>query len=141
MLAYIRKVGADLYVVLPADGVDPGFGQDGGERPDQGLPGGRPPHVGNRPPGSGPGGIPDNSLPSHPPPTVLPGWTLAMVRSPDGKWHYATLAPGSAPPKPIPEPIPPGGIPDQGLPPQPVQPPAPDQGPVTPAPAPTRTRM
>jgi collagen type IV alpha len=86
--------------------------------PDQGLPG-RPPHVGGRPPGSGGGGIPDNSLPSTPPPTLMPGWTLALVRSPDGKWHYASLAPSSPPPKPLPEPIPPGGAPDQGLPPQP----------------------
>lgn len=106
-------------------------GQPG--HPDQGLPG-RPPHVGNRPPGSGGGGIPDNSLPEVPPPTLMPGWTLALVRSADGKWHYASLAPGSAPPKPLPEPIPPGGKPDQGLPPQP---PTAGTPPVTPAPSPT----
>jgi hypothetical protein len=40
------------------DPVDPGYGIEGGEYPDHGLPGGpnrpgRPPHPGNRPPGSG----------------------------------------------------------------------------------------
>jgi hypothetical protein len=41
--------------------VDPDYGIDEGARPDQGLPG-RPPHVGNRPPGSYPG-RPDQGLP------------------------------------------------------------------------------
>ena len=47
------------FVERPGGGpVDPGWGIDEGEggypgHPDQGLPGGRPPHVGNRPPGSG----------------------------------------------------------------------------------------
>jgi len=112
----------------------------GGEHPDQGLPGGRPPHVGGGPifhPGhpdhglpSEPGhpdqglpgrpgrpAIPDNSLPSVPPPTLLPGFTLVLVRGPDGKWHYASVKPGVAPPIVLPEPLPPGGAPDQGLPP------------------------
>jgi hypothetical protein len=100
--------------------------------PDQGLPG-RPPHVGGGPMPGRPG-IPDHSLPPTPPPTLLPGWTLAMVRTPDGKWHYASLAPSSPPPRPLPEPIPPGGAPDQGLPPQP---PTAGTPPVTPAPSPT----
>jgi hypothetical protein len=116
---------------------------DGTEHPSQGLPGhgggvdpgygvgGRPPHVSNRPPGSWPGhpdqglpghgggGIPDHELPSTPPPQLLPGYTLVMVRGPDMKWKYAAIAPGTPPPRPLPEPIPPGGQPDQGLPPQP----------------------
>jgi hypothetical protein len=121
----------------------------GGEHPSHGLPG-FPPHVGNRPPGSWPGhpdqglpgggsGIPDNTLPSVPPPQLLPGYTLAMVRTADMKWHYAAIAPGT-PVQPLPEPIPPGGAPDQGLPPQPpvaTQPPMPGQlpsGPPTAAP-------
>ncbi len=146
MLVYIKHVGKNLAYVMPLDAVDPGFGVPGlgggvdpdygidtGHHPDHGLPGGRPPHVGNRPPGSGGGGIPDNSLPSTPPPTLLPGYTLVLLRGPDGKWKYATLAPGSAPPKPIPEPIPPGGAPDQGLPPQSGG--APSQ-PIQPTPAP-----
>ena len=136
MLVYIKQVGPNLAMIEPLGAVDPGFGVPGGGgdpgyghpifggHPDQGLPGGRPPHVGGRPPGSG-SGIPDQSLPPVPPPTLLPGYTLVMVRTADGKWHYATVAPGSPPPRPLPEPIPPGGAPDQGLPPQPV---APDQG-------------
>ena len=131
-------------------GTDPGFGQgrpprpdqglpgQGSERPDQGLPGGRPDrpdqglpgtgaHPGNRPPGSGGGGIPDNELPDNPPPQVAPGHTLVLVRDQQGKWHYATIAPGSPPPRPVPNPPehvggrPPGQgappRPDQGLPP------------------------
>jgi hypothetical protein len=138
-------------------GGDPGYGHGGGFHPDAGLPGmpghvsppifhpghpdhglpSVPGHPSNRPPGSGSGGIPDNTLPTVPPPTLLPGWTLALVRSADGKWHYASLAPGSAPPRPLPEPLPPGGKPDQGLPPQPTPPPVAGTPPVTPAPSPT----
>jgi len=125
MLAYIRAVGTDgLYVVQPVDPVDPGFGHPGGGvdpgygqgrpggRPDQGLPGGRP-------------GIPSNELPDTPPPNLAPGWTLVLIRH-DGQWQYAAIAPGSPPPRPLPNPPehvggrPPGqGMPDrpdQGLP-------------------------
>ena len=145
-----------LYHVHFLDGrTDPGFGQGGGGHPDQGLPGyghpdqglpgqgghpgNRPPgsgaHPGNRPPGSGGGGIPDNELPEAPPPHLLPGYTLVMVRGPHGKWEYAFIAPGDPPPKPLPPGSiehpgnrPPGsGIthPDQGL---PGSQPHPDQG-------------
>jgi hypothetical protein len=146
-LYYVQQVGPNLVMLSPVGGEHPDQGLPGFPgHPDQGLPGGRPPHVGNRPPGSWPGhpdqglpggggsGIPDNTLPPVPPPTLLPGWTLALVRSADGKWHYASLAPSSPPPRPLPEPIPPGGAPDQGLPPQP---PTAGTPPVTPAPSPT----
>ncbi len=75
----------------PGAGVDPGWGQ--------GHPGG---HPGNRPPGSG--AIPDNELPDHPPPTLMPGYTIVMVRGPAGKWEYAFIAPGDPPPRPMPNP-------------------------------------
>jgi len=132
MLARITAIGGDLYHVtvlqtgehpdqgLPGMGgrpghlpawperpVDPGFGVGGarpGHRPDQGLPGNP--------------NFPDNSLPSTPPPQLLPGYTLVLVRTADMKWHYAAVSPGT----PV-QPLPPH--PDQGL---PGQPPAPDQG-------------
>jgi hypothetical protein len=64
------------------------------DRPDHGLP------------GSG-SGIPDNSLPTTPPPTNLPaGHTLVLVRTADGKWHYAAIEPGQPVPAPLPEPTP-----------------------------------
>jgi hypothetical protein len=139
MLYYVQPVGPHLVMLSPV----------GGGHPDQGLPGpdGRPVHlpswgggehiwgggVPGRPshPIAGGGGLPDNTLPSTPPPQVLPGWTLVMVRGPDMKWHYATIAPSSPPPRPTPEPIPPGGVPDQGLPPQPAQPLPPTGAPPT----------
>lgn len=109
---------------LPGGGpVDPGFGVGiGGPRPGQGLPvsPGHPSH----PIAPGNPNFPDNALPPVAPPQVMPGYTLVMVRTVDGKWHYATVAPGT-PVQPLPEPIPPGGVPDQGL---PVQPGHPDQG-------------
>jgi hypothetical protein len=142
-LYYVQQVGPNLVMLTPL----------GAGHPDQGLPGepGRPGHLpawperpvdpgfgwpgGGRPghlpsyPGMGGGsGIPDNTLPSTPPPQVMPGWTLVLVRGPDMKWHYATIAPSSPPPRPTPEPIPPGGAPDQGLPPQPAHPIAPPGG-------------
>ena len=90
---------------LPGMGgpVDPGYGRPGGG-----------PHPGNRPPGSG-AGIPDNELPDHPPPHLMPGYTLVMIRGPHGKWEYAAIQPGSPPPRPLP-PQGGGGRPDQGLP-------------------------
>jgi hypothetical protein len=125
-----QMVGDGLVLLTPINAEHPDHGlPGGGEHPDQGLPGGvgggRPSHpISGRWPGRvdpgygvGVGGIPDNSLPSTPPPTLMPGWTLLLVRGPDGKWKYATLAPSSPPPRPLPEPIPPGGAPDQGLPP------------------------
>jgi len=130
-MAHIQKVGGgDLYHV---HFLDPHAGH-----PDQGLPGqGMPPHVSNRPPGSwaghpdqglpGGGAIPGHDLPDNAPPTLLPGYTLVMVRGPAGKWEYAFIAPGSPPPKPLP-PLTGAGRPDQGLPGQPGMPPRPDQG-------------
>jgi hypothetical protein len=122
----LRPLGeSGLYHLHVLEGrLDPGYGRPGGGHPDQGLPGyghpdqglpgyGHPDqglpgggHISNRPPGSV-GGIPDNSLPSQPPPQVKPGYVLVLARGQDGKWHYAALAPGSAPPKPLPEPLPP----------------------------------
>jgi hypothetical protein len=138
-LYYVQPVGPNLVLLTPLSGhPDQGL-PGGGEYPDQGLPGGggRPSHPisgrwPGRPvdPGFGVGaGIPDNTLPSTPPPQVMPGWTLVLVRGPDMKWHYATIAPSSPPPRPTPEPIPPGGVPDQGLPPQPSHPIAPGSPP------------
>jgi hypothetical protein len=100
----------------PGGGVDPGYGVGGGFHPSHGLPG-QGLHPGNRPPGSHPG-FPDHELPDAPPPHLLPGYTLVMVRGPDGKWKYAAINPGTPPPRPLPEPLPPGGLPDQGVPPQ-----------------------
>lgn len=166
-LATIRPMGeSGLYHVHFLDATDPGFGggRPGGVDPGwgQGRPGGRPDqglpgmglHPGNRPPGSGGGGIPDNELPDHPPPTLAPGYTIVMVRSPVGKWEYAFIAPGDPPPKPLPSPPHPGNRPpgsggerpDQGL---PGSQPHPDQGlpgqpphvsgqPVPPMPTPTQ---
>jgi hypothetical protein len=116
-LYYVRSMGGNLALIEPmgAGHPDQGLPISPGH-PDQGLPGGG---YGGRPDNTLPGGGQIGQLPSGPPPTVLPGWTLVLVRKPDGKWAYATLAPGSAAPKPLPEPIPPGGAPDQGLPPQP----------------------
>ncbi len=96
---------------LPGHGHHPDQDLPSGGRPDQGLPGGghvgnRPPgteHPGNRPPGSGSGGIPDHDLPDRPPPQVAPGQTLVLVRSPDGKWKYATIDANQPQPKPVPE--------------------------------------
>lgn len=135
-LAYIRPLGeSGLFHIHLVDAVDPGFGHGPGQgtdpgwgqgrpggRPDQGLPGGG--HISNRPPGSGGGGIPDNELPDHPPPTLAPGYTIVMVRGPVGKWEYAFIAPGDPPPKPLPNPPEHvgGRPPGQGMPPLPGQP-------------------
>jgi len=124
-LVHINKVGptGDLYVlrefhapVSPDQGL-PG----GGTYPDQGLP--------TIP------GVPDNTLPTTPPPTVMPGATLVMVRTSDGKWHWAAIPPGQPTPPLLPDNTLPGGgaHPDQGLP--PGAPPRPSQGlPPTPTP-------
>jgi hypothetical protein len=54
-----------LYMIIPVGGLDAGH-------PDQGLPGGRPPHVGNRPPGSWSGEYPSGQpIPGGP---TDPGW-------------------------------------------------------------------
>jgi hypothetical protein len=152
-LYYVQQVGPNLVMLSPVGGGHPDHGLPGSPgHPDQGLPGGplypshglpgMPPHVSNRPPGSGNPAFPDNTLPSVPPPVVLPGYTVVMIRTADMKWHYAVVKPGQAPIQPLPEPIPPGGIPDQGLPPQPpvaTQPPFPGQlpsGPPTAQPKP-----
>ena len=91
---------------LPGEGgVDPGYGQG---RP-------RPGHPDHELPGGGRPGIPSNELPETPPPNLLPGYTLVLVRSAHGKWEYAAIAPGSPPPRPLPPPSRPDR-PDQGLP-------------------------
>ena len=123
-LATIRPMGeSGLYHIhfLDASAGHPDQGLPGGPghagnrlpwapgHPDQGLPGqpghpgqGLPPVHGHPDQGLPGSGLPDNTLPSTPPPTLMPGWTLAMVRTPDGKWHYASLAPSSPPPRPLP---------------------------------------
>jgi len=132
-MATIHKVGqGDLYHIHFLDQrTDPGFGQGGGtdpgygqghprpDRPDNSLPGGRPERPDQGLPG---GGIPSNELPGERPPQVAPGHTLVLIRGPQGKWVYATIAPGSPPPRPVPGPPP---RPDQGLPNAPARP---DQG-------------
>lgn len=130
-LARITSVGGDLYHVHVLDatdpgfgggrpgGADPGFGRPEGGRPGQGLPGGG--HPGQ--------GIPDHELPDNPPPHLLPGYTLVMVRGPHGKWEYAFIAPGDPPPKPLP---PSTDRPDNTLPGQPGRPPVISGGPAPP---------
>jgi hypothetical protein len=77
-LVHINCVGGDLYVVreFQAPGVD------------------------NTLPGNPV--FPNNTLPSGPPTTINPGETLVLVRDPEGVWHYAAIAPGSPPPRPVP---------------------------------------
>src|ERR1700760_351753 len=92
-----QMVGEGLVLLTPISGEHPGHELPGmGEHPDHELPGfpGRPSHPIGRPgrpvdpgygrPGGGGGGIPDNELPATPPPTLLPGYTLVMLRGPDG---------------------------------------------------------
>lgn len=148
-LATIRPMGeSGLYHIHFLDrGSDPGFDRpEGGHpgqglppmhgHPDQGLPG-QPGHIANRPPGTEhPGGrppqhgagIPDNELPSTPPPTVAPGCTLVMVRGPQGRWEYAAIDPGQPPPKPIQGPPGHAGQPLPGQPPHASGQPVPPQG-------------
>lgn len=86
-LVHITLVGGDVYLLRPFHlPTVPGT-------PDQGLP--EPPVI---------PGVPDNTLPTTPPPTVPPGMTLVIVRTADGKWHWATT---STAPTPLPEPTPP----------------------------------
>ena len=87
--------------------VDPGYGVDEGGYPDQGLPGGRPPHVGNRPPGSWePPLHPGQGLP-HPGRPVDPGWGVEDGEGPvdpgygwGGGERPGNRPPGSRPPRP-----------------------------------------
>jgi hypothetical protein len=82
-LVHINPVGGDLYVVrefVPPAG-----------HPDQGLP--------TIP------GVPDNSLPTTPPPTPPTGMVVVIVRTADGKWHWAYM-PSANVPTPLPEPPP-----------------------------------
>jgi len=108
-LVRIQKVSGDVYLVSPYNipaAPDQGL-PGGGEHPDQGIP-----------------GVPDNTLPTTPPPTLPAGMYLIMVRTPDGKWKWAAV-PQQIPPLPdqgLPS-VP--GFPDQGL---PGMPPRPDQG-------------
>jgi hypothetical protein len=87
------------------EGVDPGWGYPGAPgHPDQGLPGGRPPHVGNRPPGSWGPEYPSTG-PVRPGRPIDPGYEW-------GGWeHPSNRPPGSW-----------GGRPDQGLPRPPLPP-------------------
>lgn len=139
-MIFIRHVGANLAYVEPLGPVDPGFGNVGGGvdpgfghpifgRPGHDLPGGG--HIDNSLPGGA--GHPDNRPPSQPP-MLNPGEVLVLVRAADGKWHYASLAPGSPPPRPVPVP-PPDHI--SGRPPG-VPPVYPSGGPVPPQVTPQR---
>jgi hypothetical protein len=120
---FVRSIGANLALIEPVGAVDPGFGGGwgggmvdpgygigAGLRPGHDLPGGGahpwfPGHVGGPRPDHGlPGspGHPDNRPPSGPPVQVGPGEVLVMIRDQAGVWHYAALAPGTVPPKPVP---------------------------------------
>jgi hypothetical protein len=104
VLAAIEGVGY-RYIVVDLSGGHPDQGlpdegEEGGEAPDQGLPGGgRPPHVGNRPPGSGP------TPPQHPDqglPGGRPGAPPTAGQLPSGQRPpQAGQLPGQTPqPKP-----------------------------------------
>ena len=126
-LATIHKLSpeGDLYHIHFMHQTDPGFGGGRPGGPDPGWGQGHPGHhPGNRPPGSG--SIPDNELPDHPPPHLMPGYTLVMVRGPHGKWEYAAIDPGQAPPRPLP----PGNIEHPGNRPPGSQPPHVGGGPM-----------
>ena len=91
--------------VWPGKPVDPGYGIRPGRvwwpvDPDYGIPE-RPARPDNSLPTIP--GVPDNSLPVTPPPTVPAGKWLIMVRTPDGKWHWALV---DSMPTPLPEPPP-----------------------------------
>jgi hypothetical protein len=145
MLVHLTPLGQRglYYMNVVERGTDPDYGQGGGFRPDNSLPGfpGRPdnslPGFPGRPDNSLPGGgwqgrpdntlpgggrpnFPDNTLPSGPPPHVQPGATLILVRDQAGVWHYAAIQPGQPVPPPLPDNTLPGGPPPrpgQGLPP------------------------
>jgi hypothetical protein len=88
----LQPVGGNLYVMSEVTG----------HRPDQGLPGG-----GHYPDHELPTipGVPDNTLPTTPPPQVPQDMVLVLVRTADGKWHWATV-PAVSPPTTLPEPPP-----------------------------------
>jgi hypothetical protein len=75
--------------------VDPGYGKPvrpgHGHRPDNSLP--------------AIPGVPDNTLPTTPPPTPPAGMVVIMIRTADGKWHWAVI-PAPSLPTPLPEPPP-----------------------------------
>jgi len=124
--------------------VDPGFGIPGlpgfgGGHPSHPIAGVRPPHVGNRPPGSGfpphVGNRPPGSgeLPTHPiyrpgkptPPGTSPGagmWVIAYV--PGKGFQWVSVTPG-VPEKPTPTPPTDPAAPDNTLPGVPGEAPAP----------------
>ena len=105
VLVAIEGVGYRYVVVQIGDSPDnelPGEGEEGeggDEHPDQGLPGGQPPHPGNRPPGSGAPPRPDQGLPGgqpHPgnrppgaPPPPRPGQPLPPTARPKASSRIA----------------------------------------------------
>jgi hypothetical protein len=94
-LVHLTKVGptGDIYVMRP-------FHLP--HTPDNSLPG-EPGHPDNTLPQIP--GVPDNTLPTTPPPTVPAGMVVVMVRTSDGKWHWAAM-PAPNVPTPLPEPPP-----------------------------------
>jgi hypothetical protein len=91
--------------VWPGKPVDPGYGVGGGAvwwpvDPGYGRPV-RPPRPDHELPTAP--GAPDNTLPSPPP--AAPGMVVVLVRTADGKWHYAMM-PAATVPTPLPEPPP-----------------------------------
>src|SRR4029077_14112654 len=95
-LVSITPVAGNLYLVAEVSRVDPGFGVGGGTDPDYGVGHPRPPRPDHELPHLP--GLPDNTLPSGPPPHVPAGVILVLVRTAEGLWKWATLAPGSPPP-------------------------------------------
>jgi hypothetical protein len=102
MLAYLHQLGGNIVMIHPISGVDPGYGIPGGmPHPGTGLPG--MPHPGHGLPHLP--GIPDNSLPTTPPPHPPSNTILVLARDPAGVWHWATV-PATTVPTPLPVPPP-----------------------------------
>ena len=126
VLAAIEGVGYRYIVVEISGETDPDWGVDGGEnpdnelpgegdegpeRPDQGLPGQRPPHPGNRPPGSGAPPRPDQGLPPQGQRPNRPDQGLPGGPPPP---HPGNRPPGAPPPPRPGNPIAPGAGPKPG---------------------------
>lgn len=97
--------------VWPGRPVDPGFGVKlpafwWPVDPGYGIPAKPPLHPDQELPAIP--GVPDNTLPSTPPPTVPAGMILVIVRGPDGNWGWGTV---TSMPTPLPVPPMVGGGP------------------------------
>jgi hypothetical protein len=102
MLVYIHQLGGNFATITPVGAVDPGFGVGGMPHPGHGLPG--MPHPGHALPPHLPG-VPDNTLPTTPPPHPTPGTVVVLARDTAGVWHWAAI-PANVMPTPLPVPPP-----------------------------------